>query len=195
MLPASTRNEEKKKLLADSCLYIFLKENVFTWAWMSALADAHVNVGQAIGKCSKSLELWAFETIAFIRTSTEVPIVSLLRPTISSWDTNRLSNLLFDLLLREKRLQAIKEKPSLAVSWLVLSSFEWSLKWSSCCSHSKGKKDRQQTIGQWWESLGYKTAHISLSFWMLREGTEAFKREKVMLSPRDSFGSAPRSRV
>ena len=111
---------------SDSCLYIFLKENVFTWAWMSALvcpsgrADAHVNVGQAIGKCSKSLELWAFETIAFIRTSTEVPIVSLLRPTISSWDTNRLSNLLFDLLLREKRLQAIKEKPSLASS-----SFCW----------------------------------------------------------------------
>ena len=44
----------------------------------------------------------------------------LMRPTISSWDTNRLSNLLFDLLLREKRLQAIKEKPSLASS-----SFCW----------------------------------------------------------------------
>ena len=117
------------------CFLLSFKENVFTWAWMSALvcpsgrADAHVNVGQAIGKCSKSLELWASAWGAF------------MRPTISSWDTNRLSNLLFDLLLREKRLQAIKEKPSLASSsfcWPFLFLFPFG--------------QQEDDSSQWWES-------------------------------------------
>lgn len=59
----------------------------------------------------------------------------------SSWDTNRLSNLLFDLLLREKRLQAIKEKPSLASSsfcWPFLFLFPFG--------------QQEDDSSQWWES-------------------------------------------